>query len=79
MAAPLLFVSVAWLVAGTLCISMWRDEKADSCSSIVNGQKVMSGTKLEYDAWKELGGSNSTWDWDGLYPYMLKVGSGHDA
>lgn len=42
-------------------------------SSIVNGQKVMRGTRLEYDAWRELGGPNSTWDWEGLYPYFHKV------
>jgi choline dehydrogenase-like flavoprotein len=42
-------------------------------SSIVNGQVMQRGTKPEYDAWKELGGPDSTWDWNGLLPYFRKV------
>jgi choline dehydrogenase-like flavoprotein len=42
-------------------------------SSAVNGQLQIRGTKEEYDAWKELGGPDSTWDWDGLLPYFKKV------
>jgi choline dehydrogenase-like flavoprotein len=41
-------------------------------SSIVNGQVMQRGTKPEYDAWKELGGPDSTWDWDSLLPYFKK-------
>ncbi|KAF2471433.1 alcohol oxidase [Lindgomyces ingoldianus] len=41
-------------------------------SSIVNGQVFLRGSKPEYDAWKELGGPNSTWDWNGLLPYFRK-------
>ncbi|KAI9162882.1 Dehydrogenase xptC [Paramyrothecium foliicola] len=41
-------------------------------SSIVNGQVMQRGTKPEYDAWKELGGPGSTWDWDNLLPYFRK-------
>ncbi|KAH7308567.1 hypothetical protein B0I35DRAFT_483113 [Stachybotrys elegans] len=41
-------------------------------SSIVNGQVMQRGTKPEYDAWKELGGPDSTWDWEGLLPYFRK-------
>lgn len=42
-------------------------------SSCVNGQVFLRGTKEEYDAWKELGGPDSTWDWEGLLPYFKKV------
>ncbi|KEY65326.1 hypothetical protein S7711_01837 [Stachybotrys chartarum IBT 7711] len=41
-------------------------------SSIVNGQVMQRGTKPEYDAWQELGGPGSDWDWDGLLPYFRK-------
>ncbi|KAI8289267.1 hypothetical protein K4K60_009156 [Colletotrichum sp. SAR11_57] len=41
-------------------------------SSSVNGQVFLRGTKDEYNAWKELGGSGSTWDWDNLLPYFKK-------
>ena len=44
-------------------------------SSIVNGQVMQRGTKPEYDAWKELGGADSDWDWEGLLPYFRKVSS----
>lgn len=43
-------------------------------SSTVNGQVMLRGTKEEYDAWKELGGPKSSWDWDNLLPYFKKVG-----
>ena len=42
-------------------------------SSCVNGQVMLRGTKEEYDAWAELGGQGSTWDWEGLLPYFKKV------
>lgn len=42
-------------------------------SSIVNGQVFLRGSKPEYDAWRELGGPNSTWDWEGILPYFQKV------
>lgn len=42
-------------------------------SSSVNGQVFLRGTKDEYNAWKELGGTGSTWDWDNLLPYFKKV------
>ncbi|TEA19227.1 Dehydrogenase xptC [Colletotrichum sidae] len=42
-------------------------------SSNVNGQVFLRGTKDEYNAWKELGGSGSTWDWDNLLPYFKKA------
>jgi choline dehydrogenase-like flavoprotein len=42
-------------------------------SSCVNGQVMLRGTKEEYDAWAELGGGDSDWDWDGLLPYFKKV------
>jgi choline dehydrogenase-like flavoprotein len=42
-------------------------------SSCVNGQVFLRGTKEEYDAWKELGGPNSTWNWENLLPYFRKV------
>jgi choline dehydrogenase-like flavoprotein len=42
-------------------------------SSTVNGQVALRGTKEEYDAWKELGGPDSDWDWEGLLPYFQKV------
>lgn len=42
-------------------------------SSSVNGQVFLRGTKDEYNAWKELGGSGSTWDWDNLLPYFKKA------
>ncbi|KAF6810429.1 Oxygen-dependent choline dehydrogenase 5 [Colletotrichum sojae] len=41
-------------------------------SSNVNGQVFLRGTKDEYNAWKELGGPGSTWDWDNLLPYFKK-------
>ncbi|KAI8155562.1 hypothetical protein KHU50_010122 [Colletotrichum sp. SAR 10_65] len=41
-------------------------------SSSVNGQVFLRGTKDEYNAWKELGGTGSTWDWDNLLPYFKK-------
>lgn len=42
-------------------------------SSNVNGQVFLRGTKDEYNAWKDLGGPGSTWDWDNLLPYFKKV------
>ena len=42
-------------------------------STLVNGQVMLRGTKEEYDAWKELGGADSDWDWEGLLPYFRKV------
>ncbi|KAK2803295.1 hypothetical protein FQN51_003713 [Onygenales sp. PD_10] len=41
-------------------------------SSSVNGQVFLRGTKEEYDAWGELGGEGSTWNWEGLLPYFKK-------
>lgn len=42
-------------------------------SSAVNGMVAVRGTRSEYDAWAELGGPDSTWDWDGVLPYFRKV------
>jgi choline dehydrogenase-like flavoprotein len=42
-------------------------------SSTINGQVFLRGTREEYDSWKELGGANSSWDWNGLLPYFKKV------
>jgi choline dehydrogenase-like flavoprotein len=42
-------------------------------SSAVNGMVMVRGTKPEYDGWAELGGPNSTWNWDGILPYFKKV------
>lgn len=42
-------------------------------SSSVNGQVMQRGTKDEHDAWSELGGPDSTWNWEGLLPYYKKV------
>ncbi|KAM0328803.1 hypothetical protein ACHAQA_005217 [Verticillium albo-atrum] len=41
-------------------------------SSNVNGQVFLRGTSEEYDAWAELGGPGSTWNWAGLLPYFKK-------
>jgi choline dehydrogenase-like flavoprotein len=42
-------------------------------SSAINGMVLVRGTKPEYDGWEELGGPNSTWNWDGVLPYFKKV------
>ncbi|PGH14019.1 hypothetical protein AJ79_03288 [Helicocarpus griseus UAMH5409] len=42
-------------------------------SSAVNGMVFVRGTKTEYDGWAELGGPDSTWDWDGVLPYFRKA------
>jgi choline dehydrogenase-like flavoprotein len=42
-------------------------------SSAVNGMVFVRGTKPEYDGWAELGGSDSTWNWDGVLPYFKKA------
>lgn len=42
-------------------------------STLVNGQVMLRGTKEEYDAWRDLGGPDSDWDWEGLLPYFRKV------
>jgi choline dehydrogenase-like flavoprotein len=42
-------------------------------SSGVNGQVFLRGSKEEFDAWAELGGPGSTWNWDGLLPYFRKA------
>ncbi|CAO2654989.1 Nn.00g117220.m01.CDS01 [Neocucurbitaria sp. VM-36] len=42
-------------------------------SSAVNGMVFVRGTKPEYDGWAELGGPNSTWDWEGVLPYFKKA------
>lgn len=42
-------------------------------SSNVNGQVFLRGTSEEYNAWAELGGPGSTWNWEGLLPYFRKV------
>ncbi|KAF3347145.1 hypothetical protein VD0002_g7006 [Verticillium dahliae] len=41
-------------------------------SSNVNGQVFLRGTSEEYNAWAELGGPGSTWNWEGLLPYFRK-------
>jgi choline dehydrogenase-like flavoprotein len=41
--------------------------------SAVNGMAFNRGTSDEYDGWAELGGPNSTWNWNGLLPYFKKV------
>ena len=35
--------------------------------------KVMRGSAREYDIWGELGGPESTWNWNGLLPYFKKA------
>lgn len=42
-------------------------------SSSVNGQVFLRGTKSEYDAWAELGGAGSSWNWDSFLTYFKKV------
>ncbi|KAK2773459.1 hypothetical protein FQN52_004561 [Onygenales sp. PD_12] len=42
-------------------------------SSAINGMVFVRGTKSEYDGWAELGGPDSTWDWDGVLPYFRKA------
>ncbi|KAJ0285023.1 hypothetical protein COL940_003715 [Colletotrichum noveboracense] len=42
-------------------------------SSAINGMVMVRGTKIEYDGWAELGGPDSTWDWDGVLPYFKKA------
>lgn len=42
-------------------------------SSAINGMVMVRGTASEYNGWAELGGPNSTWDWDGVLPYFKKV------
>ncbi|KAF2690534.1 GMC oxidoreductase [Lentithecium fluviatile CBS 122367] len=39
-------------------------------SSAVNGMVFDRGSKVDYDAWEELG--NPGWGWDGLFPYFKK-------
>lgn len=41
-------------------------------SSAVNGMVAVRGTRAEYDAWAELGGPDSTWNWDGVLPYFKR-------
>ncbi|KAK2763108.1 hypothetical protein FQN54_009742 [Arachnomyces sp. PD_36] len=41
-------------------------------SSSVNGQVFLRGTREEHDAWAELGGEGSTWDWEGILPSYKK-------
>ncbi|CAI4211914.1 unnamed protein product [Parascedosporium putredinis] len=36
-------------------------------SSAINGMVAVRGTRSEYDGWAELGGPDSTWDWDGAF------------
>lgn len=42
-------------------------------SSAINGMVAVRGTRSEYDGWAELGGPDSTWDWDGVIPYFRKA------
>ena len=47
-------------------------------SSAVNGMFFDRGSRFDYDAWAEVGGSefassNIRWNWRGLYPYFKKV------
>lgn len=42
-------------------------------SSAINGMVYVRGTKEEYDGWKALGGSGSTWEWNKMRPYFKKV------
>jgi choline dehydrogenase-like flavoprotein len=42
-------------------------------SSSINGQVFLRGSKADYDAWNELGGSGAAWGWDDLLPYFRKV------
>ncbi|KAF9876374.1 Oxidoreductase [Colletotrichum karsti] len=42
-------------------------------SSAINGMVMVRGTKIEYDGWAELGGPDSTWNWDGILPYFKKA------
>ncbi|KAF2473723.1 alcohol oxidase [Lindgomyces ingoldianus] len=42
-------------------------------SSAINGMVFVRGTKPEYDGWAELGGTKSTWDWNGVLPYFKKA------
>lgn len=44
-------------------------------SSAINLMIAVRGTRSEYDGWAELGGPNSSWNWDGILPYFKKVGS----
>ena len=39
-------------------------------SSAVNGMVFDRGSKVDYNAWEELG--NQGWGWDGLFPYFKK-------
>ncbi|KAI5807816.1 hypothetical protein DFH27DRAFT_510405 [Peziza echinospora] len=41
-------------------------------SSAVNGMVFQRGAAEEYDIWGQLGGGNSTWNWDGILPYFKK-------
>lgn len=41
--------------------------------SAINTQVWMRGTSEDYDRWAVLGGTNSTWSWDGILPYFKKV------
>ncbi|KAH6681736.1 hypothetical protein B0J14DRAFT_679803 [Halenospora varia] len=42
-------------------------------SSTINGMVLVRGTRSEYDGWTELGGPNSTWNWNGIIPYFRKA------
>jgi len=42
-------------------------------SSAINGRIFQRGTAQEYKIWELLGGPNSTWNWEGLLPYFIKV------
>ncbi|KAF6811571.1 glucose oxidase [Colletotrichum musicola] len=41
-------------------------------SSAINGMVMVRGTRAEYDGWAELGGPDSTWDWEGVLPYFKR-------
>ncbi|RDL38732.1 Glucose oxidase [Venustampulla echinocandica] len=42
-------------------------------SSAINGMVMVRGTASEYNGWAELGGPESTWNWDGVLPYFKKA------
>ena len=44
-------------------------------SSAINGMMFQRGTAQEYDIWGLLAGRNSTWNWNGLLPYFIRVSS----
>ncbi|KAK0629616.1 GMC oxidoreductase-domain-containing protein [Bombardia bombarda] len=39
--------------------------------TVINGMVMTRGSRVDYDAWEELG--NPGWGWQGLLPYLMKV------